>query len=184
MGQMVRNMHKNLLPVISQCSSLARFCPNSQTYCQYSDFNIPTRYVLCFLGTGICTYNLPDHFVPPSASLLSAGLLLAVIILYLLFHKSLLFANTADSISFLPPSVNKPFIGLFIQWTIWSPFPYEEKPVEAIDWLDCFPSTHVHVEDYTGSCTHIQSMTFIKWQSESIFEPSVCGRLIRRTWSY
>lgn len=75
---------------------------------------INMKIILILISKGIRYYNGSDPFVPLSASTSSsASLLHAVIIDCLLFHKLQLCTNTADSISFLPPSVNKPFIGLF-----------------------------------------------------------------------
>lgn len=113
------------------------------------------------------------------------------VIIVCLFYKLLLFTHTADSISFLPPSVNKSFIALSRELSLKTEqeqfsfpfFLYKEKPDRVVKWLSYFLSVPFQLEQHRLLRTHIheliQSMTFIRQRSGSIFEQSIWGRVIR-----
>lgn len=95
-----------------------------------------------------------------------------------------------DSISFLPPSVNKSFIAFSESAlstqnrnNLVSSFLYEEKPDKAVNRLDFFPvRPHTHVFN-AGSSTQVHEHDQMA-ALESIFEQSISSRLIRHRWSY
>lgn len=137
--------------------------------------------------------------VTPARSSSPVTLLLSVIRVCLLFHKMQLFTNTADSISFLPPWVNRPFIGPSRKWTrcrtgtISFPlfqfffFLFYERINRQNCWLVPPPQMLVQTLKTTRSQTHsknrLHQMIFIKRLSESIFERSLWSELTTYRWA-